>query len=123
MPASAPPATMMSASPRRMISLASPSAWPPVAQADTVVKFGPVIPNWIAIWPAPMLGMPIGMRNGLIRSGPRVALIVKPSMSVPTPPSPVPRMTPVRSASSPSNRSGSPAWSSASRAATSPNWM
>ena len=123
MPASAPPATITSASPRRIISLASPMAWPPVAQADTVVKFGPVIPNWMAIWPAPMLGMPIGMRNGLIRSGPRRALIVKPSMSVPTPPSPVPRMTPVRSASSPSNRSGSPAWSSASRAATSPNWM
>ena len=42
---------MTSASPRRMISLDSPRAWPPVAQADTVVKFGPVIPNWMATWP------------------------------------------------------------------------
>ena len=54
---------MTSASPRRMISLDSPSAWPPVAQADTVVKFGPVIPNWMATWPAPMFGMPIGIEE------------------------------------------------------------
>ena len=62
----------------------------------------------MATWPDPMFGIPIGMRNGLIRSGPRRALIAKPSMSVPTPPSPVPRITPVRSARSPSNRSGQP---------------
>ena len=108
MPASVPPATMTSASPRRMISDDSPMAWPPVAHADTVAKFGPVIPKLIATWPAPTFGMPIGMRNGLIRSGPRSALVEMPSMSVPTPPSPVPRMTPVRSASSPSKRSGQP---------------
>ena len=58
-----------------------------------------------------------------MRSGPRKAFVEMPSTSVPTPPSPVARITPVRSASSPSNRAGSPAWSSASRAATSPNWM
>jgi hypothetical protein len=40
---------MTSASPRRMVSDASPSAWPPVAQADTVAKFGPVIPKLMAI--------------------------------------------------------------------------
>ena len=62
-----------------MISLASPIAWPPVAQAETVVKLGPVIPNWMAIWPAPTLGMPIGTRNGLIRFGPRRAFVVNPS--------------------------------------------
>ena len=45
MPASVPPATMTSASPRRMISLDSPRAWPPVAQADTVAKFGPGHPE------------------------------------------------------------------------------
>ena len=94
MPASVPPASMMSASARRMISLDSPMAWPPVAQADTVAKFGPVIPKLIATWPAPTLGMPIGMRNGLIRSGPRRALIEMPSTRVPTPPRPVPRTTP-----------------------------
>ena len=114
---------MTSASPRRMISDASPMAWPPVAQADTVAKLGPVMPKVIATCPAPVLGMPIGMRNGLIRSGPRSALVLIPSTSVPTPPSPVPRMTPVSSAAAPSSRAGSPAWSIASRAATSPNWM
>ena len=106
-----------------MISDASPMAWPPVAHAETVAKLGPVMPKLIATWPAPTFGIPIGIRNGLIRSGPRRAFVEMPSMSVPTPPSPVPRMTPVRSASSPSNRSGSPASSSAWRAATSPNWM
>ena len=84
-------------------------AWPPVAQADTVVKFGPVMPKVIATWPAPTFGIPIGMRNGLMRSGPRVAFVEIPSTRVPTPPSPVPRITPVRSASSPSSRAGRPA--------------
>ena len=43
-PASLPPAIIVSASLRRIVSHASPIAWPPVAQADTVVKFGPTIP-------------------------------------------------------------------------------
>ena len=124
MPASAPPATMTSASPRRMISHASPRAWPPVAQADTVVKFGPVIPKLIAIWPAPMFGMPIGMRNGLIRSGPRSALIEKPSIERPdaAEPGPEDHAGPLGERR-PRSVPGSPAWSSASRAATRPNWM
>ena len=58
MPASVPPAIIISASPRRMISQASPRAWPPVAQADETEKFGPVIPNEMATWPAATLGMP-----------------------------------------------------------------
>ena len=123
MPASVPPASITSASRRRIVSHASPIAWPPVAQADTTAKFGPRAPLLIAIWPAPMFGMPIGMKNGLIRSGPRVALIVMLSLSVPTPPRPVPRMTPVSSARVPSSRSGRPAASIASRAATRPNMM
>ena len=69
---------MTSASPRRMISDDSPMACPPVAHADTVVKFGPVIPKLMATWPAPTFGMPIGMRNGLIRSGPRSAFVENP---------------------------------------------
>ena len=123
MPASAPPAIITSASPRRIVSEDSPIAWPPVAHADTVVKFGPVMPKLIAIWPAPVFGMPIGTRNGLMRSGPRSTFAVMPSTSVPTPPRPVPRITPVRSARSPSKRAGNPAWSSAWRAATSPKAM
>ena len=121
MPASAPPATIdvgVAAADRS--PHASPIAWPPVAQADTVVKFGPVIPNWMAIWPAPTFGMPIGMRNGLIRSGPRRALIVMPSTSVPTPPRPVPEDHPgPLGQRRPRAAPGRPAWSSASRAATS----
>ena len=63
--------------------------------------------------------MPIGMKNGEIRSGPRSAMTRTLSNSVATPPSPEPRITPVRAASSPSSRPGSPAWSSAWRAPTS----
>ena len=121
--ASVPPASMMSASSRRIVSQASPIAWAPVAQAETVAKFGPSIPNAIATWPEPTFGMPIGMKNGLIRSGPRSAMSRTLSNIVATPPRPDPRMTPVRSASGPSIRPGRPAWSSASRATTSPNWM
>jgi len=36
MTASADPASITSASPRRMISHASPTAWPPLAQADAI---------------------------------------------------------------------------------------
>ena len=41
MPASAPPARITSASPRRSISAATPIACAPVAQAETTAKFGP----------------------------------------------------------------------------------
>ena len=118
MPASVPPASITEASPRRMVSHASPMAWPPVAQADETAKFGPRAPVDIAIWPAPMLGMPIGMKKGLSRSGPRSMLVMMLVTSVSTPPRPVPMITPVPSASSPSSRSGRAAWSIASRAAT-----
>src|SRR4029453_13242537 len=65
--------------------------WPPVRQGETVVKFGPVIPKLIATWPAPTFGIPIGIRNGLIRSGPRVALIEIRSTGGATAPRPAPR--------------------------------
>ena len=51
MPASTPPAIIRSASPRRIVSQASPSAWPPVAHADTVAKLGPIAPVAMATWP------------------------------------------------------------------------
>ena len=77
----------------------------------------------MAIWPAHTLPIDIGMKNGLIRSGPRSPIRRTLSNIVFVPPRPEPMNTPVRSASSPSSRSGRPAWSSASRATTSPNWM
>ncbi len=69
-PASDEPAIITSASPRRIISHASPRAWPPVAQADETAKLGPRAPKTMAAWPAARLGIAIGMKNGLIRSGP-----------------------------------------------------
>ncbi len=122
-PASTPPAIIMSASPRRIVSHASPSAWPPVAHAETVAKLGPIAPVMIAIWPAPTFAMPIGMKNGEILSGPRSPISSTLSNSVFTPPSPDPTITPVRAARSSSRRPGSPAWSRAWRVQTSANWM
>jgi len=42
--ASAPPATITSAVPRSMWSMASPMLWLPVAQAETALKLGPFMP-------------------------------------------------------------------------------
>ena len=86
--ASQPPASMTSASPRRIISAASPMAWPEDAQALVVEKFGPSAPNVMAATPAAMFAIAIGMKNGLRRSGPRVAHVPIWSMSVPVPPRP-----------------------------------
>jgi hypothetical protein len=117
--ASQPPASMTSASPRRIISVPSPIAWPEDAQALVGAKFGPSAPKVMAAWPAAMFETAIGMKNGLSRSGPRVAHVPIWSMSVPVPPRPEPIMIPVPSASSPSRRGGSPASASASAVATS----
>ena len=51
-----PPAIMMSASPRRMISADSPIAWPLAAQAVKELKFGPWASNRQARWLAAMCG-------------------------------------------------------------------
>ncbi len=113
----------MSASPRRIVSHASPSAWPPVAQADTVAKLGPMAPVAIAICPAATFAIPMGMKNGEMRSGPRSPISSTLSNSVATPPSPEPTITPVRAAMASSRRPGRPAWISAWRAVTSANCM
>ena len=123
MPASTPPAIIMSASPRRIVSQASPSAWPPLAHADTVAKLGPMAPVAMATWPAATFAIPIGMKNGEIRSGPRCPITSTLSNRVATPPSPDPTITPVRAARSSSSRSGRPAAPNASRVQTSANWM
>ena len=60
---------MAMASPRRIISAASPIALALVAQAETVAKFGPFAPVCIETKPAAMSVMNIVMKNGLTRSG------------------------------------------------------
>ena len=51
-----PPESMTSASPRRMISAASPIAWLLAAQAVRQLRFGPWALNMLARWPAGMFG-------------------------------------------------------------------
>ena len=109
---------MTSASPRRIISAASPRAWPAEAQALVVEKLGPIAPKVMAATPEGMLAMAMGMKKGLRRVAPFAADRVICSMSVPVPPSPEAIRMPVSSASSPSRRAGSAASASASWVAT-----
>ena len=118
--ASAPPASMTSASPRRMIAAASPSAWPAVAQALATAKFVPFAPVWMAIMPASMSGSIIGTTNGPTRSGPRVCRMIAASTIVLMSPMPLPTMRPTWSASS--GVISSSASRIASWAATRPSW-
>ena len=64
--ASAPPDTITSASPRWMRRADSPKAWPLVAQAVAMLMLGPRKSNWMASWPARMLGAVWMMKNGEI---------------------------------------------------------
>ncbi len=97
--ASAPPAIMMSASPRSMILKASPIAWLPVAQAVTTDELGPLAPKRMETSPEAMLMMSIGTTNGDTRSTPLVRRTSSPSISVVMPPIPEPMHTPKRVAS------------------------
>ena len=103
--------------------MASPMAWPALAQALVVEKLGPIAPKLMDTWPAAMLAMAMGMKNGLTRSAPRSWLTMIWSMRVPVPPRPEPMTMPVWSASSPSSFAGRPAWSMAWRVATSAIWV
>src|SRR5688572_14474388 len=69
--ASAPPATITSASPSLISRVASPMACAPVAQAVTTEWFGPLKPYLIETWPEARLIKADGMKNGLTRRGPR----------------------------------------------------
>ena len=70
--ASAPPATITSASPYSIIRLASPIECVPEVQAVTIDIFGPLRPNAIERLPATMLIMVPGTKNGEIFLGPPV---------------------------------------------------
>ena len=45
----------------------------PVVQAVTTARFGPLKPNRMDTWPATMLMMEAGTKNGVMRRGPRAA--------------------------------------------------
>ncbi len=94
---SAPPATMMSASPYWIRRPARPIECVDVVQAVTSAMFGPRSPNWIEICPAVALMMLPGIRNGEILRGDfdsshRAVF----SSMVDSPPMPPPIATPMR---------------------------
>src|SRR5579875_251864 len=118
--ASEPPQIMASASPCWMMRAASPTAWPPVAHADTTEKLGPRAPTCMLTAPDAMLMIIIGAKNGLTRSGPRSRRIWCCSSHVCAPPMPEPMTTPTRSRFA--AEIAKPASSSASRVAAIARW-
>ena len=96
--ASAPPATITSASPRRIDLPASPMQCVEVVHAVTIAMFGPLAPSRIERLPAIMLMIVPGMKNGEMRRGPFfLSSSCIASMSG-KPPMPEPKLTPMRSA-------------------------
>ena len=98
-PDSDPPASITSASPRRIISVASPIACALDAHAETCAMFGPLAPYFIAISPAAMSMIIIGMRNGETFRGSSSCFRML-STRVSTPPIPEPNAAPTRDARS-----------------------
>ena len=118
--ASLPPAIATSTRSWRIRSAASPMASAPLAQAETVLKFGPFAPIIIETWPEAMSLNIMGMRNGLTRLGPRRAMTSYCSERVIIPPTPLPTRTATRSGFC--HDISRPACSSASRVLTQANW-
>ncbi len=67
---SVPPAIMASASPVRIRRKASPMEWVPVAHAVTAQELGPFAPVFIETCPEARFIITMGMKNGVILSGP-----------------------------------------------------
>ncbi len=116
--ASAPPATITSASPAWIRRLASPMAWAPVAQAVTTEWLGPLKPWRIETWPDARLIRAEGMKNGLTRRGPFSFSSMAVSAMVASPPIPEPMITPVRSRASSSGGTQPESRTASSAAAT-----
>ena len=93
---SAPPASMMSASPLRIMRMDSPRQWVPVAQAEVMQKLGPCRPYSMATWPARILVIICGIIKGEKRDGPLVRSTSICSMTTCRPPMPEPISTPQR---------------------------
>ncbi len=119
--ASEPPAIMMSASPRRMISKASPIACADAVHAVQVARLGPRAPKRIETWPAARLMMDAGMKNGEMRRGPPFISSMCSRSMVWKPPIPEAMNTPTPSAIA--GVTFSRASSTANCAAASANWM
>ena len=120
--ASDPPATMTSASPYSIMRPASPMQCNPVVQAVTMAILGPLKPKRIDTWPAIMLMIEAGTKNGEIRRGPRFVSSSWVASIIGRPPMPEPITQPMRVASSSSSASpnGSPASCTACTAAAIP---
>ena len=102
MAASDPPATMTSASPRRMNSKASPMACADAEHAVQVAEFGPFAPNRMETWPAARLMIADGMKNGEILRGPPLSSALCSRSMVLKPPIPEAMKTPTSVPSLPS---------------------
>ena len=94
MAASEPPAIIAIASPRRMISNDSPTAWADAEQAVQVARFGPLAPNRIDTWPAARLMIADGMKKGEILRGPPWSRAMCSRSIVMNPPMPDPMNAP-----------------------------
>src|SRR5262245_19630257 len=94
--ASDPPASITSASPRRMISKASPMAWADAEQAVQVAEFGPRAPKRIDTCPAARLMIADGMKKGEILRGPPSSRARCSRSMVVNPPMPEAMKTPIR---------------------------
>ena len=120
--ASAPPATITSASPNMIKRDASPIACAPVEHAVTTEWFGPLKPYLIDTWPEIRLINAPGTKNGLTRRGPFSSINTAVLAIEFNPPIPEPIKTPVRSRSS-FSVGIQPESSTACWAAAKPNWM
>jgi hypothetical protein len=72
-----------SASPRRIVSAASPMAVVPVEQAEAGAMFGPIAPVRMAMCPEAASGSRCEMRKGLTRRAPRSTNTCSCSKSIP----------------------------------------
>ncbi|MNT14263.1 hypothetical protein D3C72_1492600 [compost metagenome] len=70
----------------------------PVVHAVTAARFGPLMPWMIDRWPAIMLMIEPGTKNGEMRRGPRSVSTALVSSIIGRPPMPEPTSTPMRSA-------------------------
>ena len=111
--ASVPPVTTASASPQAMRRAAYPMACVPAAHAVQIVSLGPLKPNRIEIDAPAAFAIIIGTRNGETRRSPFSIRIATCSSRVWMPPTPVPKIVPMREGSA----AGRPDWSIASIAA------